>query len=73
MKVPKYIKQLIRDRENYATSYMFCESKLNDWLEKKGIFEKVTCGERSDLFNTGAVTMCESGIAQLTIEYLESL
>ena len=48
-------------------------SKLNDWLEKKGIFEKVTCGEHGDLFNTGAVAMCESGVAQLTIEYLESL
>ena len=73
MKVPKHIKQLIRDREKYAMGYMYCESKLNDWLEKKGIFEKVTCGEHGDLFNTGAVAMCESGVAQLTIEYLESL
>lgn len=73
MKVPKYIKQLLRDREHYALSYLSCESELNDWLDKKGIFEKVTCGECGDLFNTGAVAACESGTAEITIAYLETL
>lgn len=73
MKVPKYIKELIKEREKYAMGYISCESKLNDWLDKKGIFEKVTCGEHGYLFNSGAVAICESGTTEITIKYLESL
>lgn len=37
--IPKKIKELLKQRENYAMKYLLCESKLNDWLESKGIFQ----------------------------------
>lgn len=72
MEVPKKIKTLLKQREDYATKYIVCESKLNDWLESKGIFNECVCGDRSCLFNTG-VEVFTPGSAATTIEYLESL
>lgn len=72
MKIPKQIKNLLKQRENYATKYLACESKLNDWLDSKEIFNECVCGDRSCLFNTG-VEVFTPGSAATTIEYLESL
>ena len=72
MKVPKYIQKLIKKRENVATEFVCLDSKLNDWLEKKGIFNECMCGENSGLFNGGCIEL-ESGSAMTTIKYLESL
>lgn len=72
MKVPKYIQKLIKKREAVATNFVSLDSKLNDWLEKKGIFNECACGENGGLFNGGCVEL-ESGSAKTTIEYLESL
>ena len=72
MKIPKQIKELLKQRENYAMKYISCESKLNDWLDSKGIFDECTCGDHSCLFNTG-VEVFSPGSAATTIEYLESL
>lgn len=72
MKVPNHIKNLLKHREYLATSFVSVDSELNDWLDKKGIFEKCVCGEHSGLFNGGCIEL-ESGSAQITIEYLESL
>ena len=72
MKIPKQIKNLLKQRENYAMNYIVCESKLNDWLDSKGIFNECVCGEHSCLFNTG-VEVFTPGSAAITIEYLESL
>lgn len=72
MKIPKQIKTLLKQRENYATKYIAYESKLNDWLYSKGMFYECTCGDHSCLFNTG-VEVFNSGSAATTIEYLESL
>ena len=52
--------------------YLSCESKLNDWLDSKGIFNECICGDHSYLFNTG-VEVFTPGSAATTIEYLESL
>lgn len=70
MEVPKKIKTLLKQREDYATKYIACESKLNDWLDSKGIFNKCVCGKRSCLFNTG-VEVFSPGSAATTIEYLD--
>ena len=72
MKIPKQIKELLKKREEYAMKYIACESKLNDWLDSKGIFNECTCGDRSCLFNTG-VEVFSPGSAATTIKYLESL
>lgn len=72
MKIPKQIKELLKQRENYAMEYISCESNLNDWLDSKGIFDECTCGDHSCLFNTG-VEVFSPGSAATTIEYLESL
>lgn len=72
MKIPKQIKELLKQRENYAMKYISCESELNDWLDSKGIFNECTCGDHSCLFNTG-VEVFTPGSATTTIEYLESL
>ena len=72
MKIPEKIKTLLKQRENYAIEYLSCESKLNDWLDSKGIFNKCICGDHSCLFNTG-VEVFTPGSATATIEYLESL
>ena len=72
MKIPKQIKTLLKQREDYALKYLACESKLNDWLDSKGIFNECTCGDFSYLFNTG-VEVFLPGSAARTIEYLESL
>lgn len=72
MKIPEQIKTLIKQREDYAINYITCESKLNDWLDSKGIFNECTCGDYSYLFNTG-VEVFTLGSAAKTIEYLESL
>ncbi|MBR1639545.1 MAG: hypothetical protein IJ688_09180 [Treponema sp.] len=72
MKIPKQIKTLLKKREDYAMKYLSCESELNDWLDRKGIFNECTCGDRSSLFNTG-VDVFTLGSAATTIEYLESL
>ena len=72
MKVPKKIKTLLKQREDYAMKYIACESELNDWLDSKGIFNECTCEDRSCLFNTG-VEVFTPGSASTTIEYLESL
>lgn len=72
MKVPKKIKELLKQREDYAMEYLSCESELNDWLESKGIFNECICGDHSCLFNTG-VEVFTPGSATTTIEYLESL
>lgn len=72
MKIAKQIKNLLEQREDYAMKYLSCESKLNDWLESKGIFNECTCGDHSCLFNTG-VDVFTPGSAATTIEYLESL
>ncbi len=42
MKIPKYIKNLIKQRERVAITLLALDSKLNTWLDKKGIFEKIT-------------------------------
>ena len=52
--------------------YLACESKLNDWLDSKGIFNECICRDHSCLFNTG-VEVFTPGSATSTIEYLESL
>ena len=72
LKIPKQIKTLLKQRENYAMKYLSCESKLNDWLDSKGIFNECICGDHSCLFNTG-VEVFTPGSAASTIEYLESL
>ena len=72
MKIPKQIKTLLKKREDYAMEYLSCESKLNDWLDSKGIFNECICGDHSYLFNTG-VEVFTPGSATSTIEYLESL
>lgn len=72
MKIPKQIKELLKQRENHAMKYISCESELNDWLDSKGIFNECTCGDHSCLFNTG-VEVFTPGSATTTIEYLESL
>lgn len=72
MKVPKYVKKIIHQREKAGTDFVAYDSQLSDWLEKKGIFEKVSCGEKECLFNTGVAAL-ESGTAQIIIEYLENL
>ena len=72
MKIPKQIKTLLKRREIYAMEYLSCESKLNDWLDSKGIFNECICGDHSCLFNTG-VEVFTPGSASITIEYLESL
>lgn len=72
MRIPKQIKELLKQREDYAMKYISCESELNDWLDSKGIFNECTCGDHSCLFNTG-VEVFTPGSATTTIEYLESL
>lgn len=72
MKIPKQIKTLIKQREDYAMKYIACESELNDWLDSKGIFNECACGDHSCLFNTGTEVFTP-GNAATTIEYLESL
>ena len=72
MKIPKKIKTLLKKREDYAMKWLSCESKLNDWLDSKGIFNKCISGDHSCLFNTG-VEVFTPGSATTTIEYLESL
>ncbi|MCQ2088171.1 MAG: hypothetical protein MJZ37_08950 [Bacilli bacterium] len=72
MKIPVQIKKLIKQREVYAMNYIACESKLNDWLDSKGIFNECVCGDCSCLFNTG-VEVFTPGSAAITIEYLERL
>lgn len=72
MKIPKQIKTLLKKRENYAMEYLLCESKLNDWLDSKEIFNECISGDHSCLFNTG-VEVFTPGSATTTIEYLESL
>ena len=72
MKIPEYIKKLLKKREDYAMKYLSCETNLNDWLDKKGIFDECACGEYSCLFNTG-VEVFTPGSASSTIEYLENL
>ena len=72
MIVPKYIQKLIKERENIATKFVSLDSELNDWLDKKGIFNKCICGEYSGLFNGGCIEL-ESGSAESTIQYLESI
>jgi len=72
MKVPKYIKELLKKRENVATELVCYDAQLNDWLDKKGVINECVCGEQSGLFNTGCIEL-ESGSALATIEYLESL
>ena len=72
MTVPKYIQKLIKKREFVATELVSLDSKLNDWLDKKGIFNECTCGEYSGLFNGGCIEL-ETGSAMATIKYLESI
>lgn len=72
MTVPKYIKKLIKEREKVATEFVALDSKLNDWLTKKGIFDEICLGDECDLFNGGCAEL-ESGSASITIEYLEGL
>lgn len=72
MKVPKYIIELIKQREKVATELVSLDSKLNDWLDDKGVFDKCICGDHSGLFNSGCIEL-ESGSGQITIDYLKKL
>lgn len=35
MKVPKYVKKIIHQREKAGTDFVAYDSQLSDWLEKK--------------------------------------
>ena len=72
MKVPKYIKKVIKEREKVATRFVELDSILNDWLCKKHIFNEICMGDKYNLFNGGCQEL-ESGSASITIEYLEGL
>ena len=72
MKVPNNIKKLLKEREDVATQLVALDSELNDWLCKKHIFNEICCGDHYSLFNTGSQEL-ESGSAESTIKYLESI
>lgn len=53
MKIPKYIDKLLEQRAKAAETFLECDWKIFNWLEKNGI------EVNPDDINTGACSLCE--------------